>query len=115
MLTSRQATNAYAASASHRSLREREADVFRRTNAVLRRAREKGGISRVRAIADNRLLWTTLTNLLLDPDNALPAELRASIVSVGIAVQREMASAEPNFDFLLKVNENIAAGLSGTG
>jgi len=113
MLTSRQATNAYAASASHRSLREREADVFRRTNAVLRRAREKGGISR--AIADNRLLWTTLTNLLLDPDNALPAELRASIVSVGIAVQREMASAEPNFDFLLKVNENIAAGLSGTG
>jgi len=56
-----------------------------------------------------------LTNLLLDPDNALPAELRASIVSVGIAVQREMASAEPNFDFLLKVNENIAAGLSGTG
>lgn len=115
MLNQRQATNAYAASAAHRSLRDQEADVFRRTNAVLRRAREKGGISRVRALADNQLLWTTVTNLLLDPDNALPAELRASIISVGLAVQREMATNDPDFDFLLEINENIAAGLTGAG
>ncbi len=113
MLTQRQATNAYAASASHRSLREQEADVFRRTNNVLRRARDQGGIARVRAIADNRLLWSTLMDLLRDPDNALPPALRASIVSVGLTVQREMSAAEPDFEFLLAINQNIADGLSG--
>jgi hypothetical protein len=35
------------------------------------------------------------------------------MVSVGLAVQREMDRAAPDFDFLISVNENIAAGLSG--
>ena len=39
--------------------------------------------------------------------------LRASIVSVGFAVQREMDREDPDFDFLISINENIAAGLSG--
>ena len=50
-----------------------------------------------------------------DPRNALPDELRASIVSVGLAVQREMDRVAPNFDFLISINENFAAGLSSTG
>jgi flagellar protein FlaF len=115
MLTLRQASNAYAASASHRSLREQEAEVFRRTNAILCRARNKSGVARVRALSDNRLLWTTVMNVLLDPDNALPAELRAAIISVGLTVQREMSCDDPDFDFLLSINENLAAGLSGGG
>jgi flagellar biosynthesis regulator FlaF len=48
-----------------------------------------------------------------DPLNALPQELRASIVSVGAAVQREMDQEKPDFDFLIAINENIAAGLRG--
>jgi flagellar protein FlaF len=115
MLTLRQASSAYAASAAHRSLRDQEADVFRRTNAVLRRGREKGGIARVRALADNQLLWATVMNLLLDPDNALPPALRAAIVSVGLSVQREMARPAPDFEFLLTINKNMADGLSGAG
>jgi flagellar biosynthesis regulator FlaF len=47
-----------------------------------------------------------------DPLNSLPPDLRASIVSVGLAVQREMANDKPDFDFLIAINENIAAGLS---
>ena len=47
-------------------------------------------IPRVQAIADNRRLWMTVTDLMRDPLNALPPDLRASIVSVGLAVQREM-------------------------
>jgi len=47
-----------------------------------------------------------------DPLNPLPAELRASIVSVGLAVQREMDNDSPDFDFLIEINENIAAGLA---
>jgi flagellar biosynthesis regulator FlaF len=54
-------------------------------------------------------------DLMRDPENGLPAELRASIVSVGIAVQREMQQDAPDFDFLIGVNEDIAAGLSGQG
>jgi flagellar biosynthesis regulator FlaF len=50
---------------------------------------------------------------LSDPPNALPTELRASIVSVGLAVQREMDRDAPDFDFLISVNENVAAGLAG--
>jgi hypothetical protein len=34
-------------------------------------------------------------------------------VSVGKAVLREMEKPEPDFEFLLQVNGNIAAGLRG--
>jgi flagellar protein FlaF len=107
------AARAYAAAAAHRSLREQEADVFRRANAALRAAREKGPIPRVRALADNRRLWITVLDLLRDPANALPAGLRASIISVGLAVQRELERDEPDLEFLIAINESIAAGLSG--
>ena len=39
----------------------------------------------------------TVIDLMRDPPNALPAELRAAIVSVGLAVQREMRSDRPEF------------------
>ena len=108
-----QATQAYAAAATHRSPREQEADGFRRANGALMTARNADPLQRVRAIADNRRLWLTVSDLMRDPSNALPVELRASVVSVGIAVQREMDRDSPDFDFLIAVNENIAAGLAG--
>jgi flagellar biosynthesis regulator FlaF len=52
-------------------------------------------------------------DLLRDPANALPAGLRGSIVSVGQALQREMRAPAPDFAFLIAVNEDITAGLSG--
>jgi flagellar biosynthesis regulator FlaF len=108
------AARAYAAAASHRGLREQEADAFLHANAALRNARESGRtLDRVRALADNDRLWTMVTALLRDPDNVLPADLKASMVSIGIAVQREMQRETPDLAFLMQVNENIAAGLSG--
>ena len=112
MPTMTQAARAYEAAATHRSQREQEADVFRRATGALKAARDAGPIPRVRAIADNRRLWMTVTDLMRDPLNPLPQDLRASIVSVGLAVQREMDSDTPDFDFLIAINENIAAGLS---
>lgn len=109
------AMKAYAASASHRSPREQEADVFRRATAALRKGRDANPVVQVRALADNTILWTTVIDLMRDPQNALPPELRASIVSVGLAVQREMQRDAPDFDFLIGVNEDIAAGLGGPG
>ena len=109
------ATNAYQRATTHSSQRAQEADVFRRATGALKSARERGTIPRVHAIADNRRLWLTVTDLMRDPRNALPEDLRASIVSVGIAVQREMDRDSPNFDFLISINENIAAGLAQQG
>jgi flagellar protein FlaF len=106
------ARRAYQTAASHRSQREQDADVFRRATSALKAARHSGSLPRVRAIADNRRLWIAVTDLLRDPLNPLPHELRASIVSVGLTVQREMERELPDFDFLISINENITAGLA---
>jgi flagellar protein FlaF len=107
-----EATRAYAASARRRSIREQEAEVFRQVNAALRRGRDRGGLARVRALADTLRLWNAVVDLVRDPDNALPEDLRALIISVGLAVRREAQRDDPDVDFLVSVNENIAAGLS---
>ena len=113
MTTSRGATRAYQAASARRGLREQEADVFRQANAGLQRARRGGALlARIRALADNDWLWLTLIGTLRDPANRLPDSLRGSLISVGLAVQREMRAAEPDFGFLIEVNENIAAGLA---
>ena len=54
-----------------------------------------------------------VTDLMVDPGNALPDPLNASIISVSRSVQREMDQDTPDFDFLISINENIAAGLAG--
>ncbi|GAN78219.1 flagellar biosynthesis regulator FlaF [Acidisphaera rubrifaciens] len=114
MADHRHAAQAYQTASSNRSLREQEADVFRRANGALRACRGGDGLVRARALADNRRLWLLVSDLVIDPENALPIDLRAAIASVGRAVQREMQRPEPDFDFLIAVNENIAAGLSRT-
>ena len=108
------ATRAYQNSADRRSLREQEADVFRRVVGTLRHARTADDqVAQARALADNRRLWTAVTDLVRDPENQLPLPLRASIVSIGAAVQREMDGPEPDWNFLISINENLAAGLAG--
>ncbi len=104
-----QAARAYQTGATHRSPRAQEAEVFQITNAGLRAATST--TARARALADNRRLWTTVNDLMRDPANALPTELRAAIFSVGLAVQREMEQSEPNVQFLIAINENMGAGL----
>jgi flagellar protein FlaF len=106
------AARAYAASSSRRSVREQEAAIFRYANVALRSAVGTGGAPKVRALADIMRLWNVVIDMVGDPGNALPAELRAQIISVGMAVQREIQSPEPDIEFLLSVNENMAAGLS---
>ena len=113
MQTTRQAARAYEAASVYRSPREQEADVFRRTNGALKASRDAGPLQRVRALADNRRLWLVVGDLMRDPGNALPVPLRASIVSLGMAVEREMDRESPDFDFLIEINEHMAAGLSG--
>ena len=108
-----QAARAYRAASAHRGPRQQEADVFRRVTGALRAAQGGTAMEQVKAIADNTRLWMMVGDLLSDPENALPAALRASIVSVGKALRREMQQPAPDFAFLIAVNEDITAGLSG--
>jgi flagellar biosynthesis regulator FlaF len=107
------ASRAYASALVNRTVRQQEADIFRLVIARLQAARQSSAIDQVRALADNRRLWTTVSDLLRDGDNPLPPETRAGLISIGLTVQREMDSDEPNFDFLITINKQIAEGLSG--
>jgi flagellar biosynthesis regulator FlaF len=108
------AIQAYKTASRYRSQRDQEADVFRHAVAGLRRASDNAThIQQIRALADNRRLWMMVTDLMRDPGNALPEPIRASIISVGLMVQREMDQEKPDFDFLIDINDNIAAGLAG--
>jgi flagellar protein FlaF len=113
MQNASRAIQAYKTASRYRSQREQEADVFHHAIAGLKGAKEAGSIQQVRALADNRRLWMMVSDLLRDPGNALPESLRISILSVGLTVQREMDNDSPDFDFLISINENLAAGLAG--
>jgi flagellar biosynthesis activator protein FlaF len=107
------AIQAYRAASRYRSQRDQEADVFRQAIAGLRSSQGTEQMQQVRALADNRRLWMMVTNLMTDPDNVLPDPLKARIVAVGRSVQREMEQEKPDLDFLIAINESIAAGLAG--
>jgi flagellar biosynthesis activator protein FlaF len=113
MSNANHAIQAYKTASRYRSQREQEADVFRQATRGLRSATDAGPIHQIRALADNRRLWMMVIDLMRDPGNALPEPLRASIVSVGLTVHREMDKELPDFGFLISINDNIAAGLAG--
>ena len=112
MTVANRAFRAYANARAQRSPREQEADIFRLVSGRLRNASTGTEMDRVRALADNARLWAATSGFLQDPANRLPPETRAGIVSVGHAVTRAMASSAPDFDFLISVNDTMAAGLS---
>ncbi len=89
--------------------------MFHRVNGVLRAGQRGTPVDRVRAISDNRRLWLTVMGLVQDPDNQLPSGVRAALTSVGHSVQRAMDAASPDLEFLIAVNENVAAGLATGG
>jgi flagellar biosynthesis regulator FlaF len=107
------AAHAYATAPVNKTPRQQEAEIFRLMIARLQAARQAGPVARVRALADNRRLWMAIADLVRDDRNPLPVETRSGILSVGRCVQREMDSNEPNFDFLITINKNMAEGLSG--
>ncbi|HVY16495.1 MAG TPA: flagellar biosynthesis regulator FlaF [Rhodopila sp.] len=107
------AASAYGATARLRPARQQEADIFRDAARTLTTARNGRAIEQIRALADNRRIWISVIDLMRDPANALPEELRASIISLGMAVQRETEAEAPDFEFLISVNRNMAAGLDG--
>ena len=77
---------------SRQTMRARERQAMDRVIAMLRTAQEKGPGSRerVEALFYLRRLWTIFLDDLNDPNNELPAQLRAGIISIGIWMMKEI-------------------------
>ena len=109
--TETQANRGAAAYRRRLSTRQMEAEVFARANRAIRESHDGGPLARARAVADNRRLWDAVQAAVVDPGNALPTELRASIAGVAMAVLRECGTEQPDLDFIAEMNDHFAAAL----
>jgi flagellar protein FlaF len=70
---------------------------------------------RVKAIHDTSQLWSHLLNDLASAENANPAELKASIISIGIFIlkhlERMRADRSLIFSPIIEISETIRKGL----
>lgn len=67
---------------------------------------------RLRALADARRLWLHTATLCSDPANRLPRELRAQIISVALAVLREIDAEAPDVTTIGEITGAIGDGLA---
>jgi flagellar protein FlaF len=82
-------------------------------------AREAGhsGGALMPTLHRNRQLWGTFSAVCSADDNALPDQLRASIISLALWVNRhtsEVISGRGSIDALIDVNRSMIEGLSGS-
>lgn len=80
-------------------------------------ARDAGlvGVKLAPALHRNRQAWTTFRTLCADPANALPDELRAGIISIGMWVEKYTSlviTGRDTIDELISVNCTVMEGLS---
>jgi flagellar protein FlaF len=70
---------------------------------------------RMKALHWNRRLWTTIAGDCANPDNTLPTDLRASIISLSIWVDKHTSGVmrkQEKIQPLIDVNRIIMQGLS---
>lgn len=70
---------------------------------------------RVDALDWNRRVWTALSDDCANPDNLLPASLRASIISLSLWVSRHTSAVirrQEAIEPLIEVNRLVMQGLS---
>jgi flagellar protein FlaF len=100
-----------------RTPREQERDIIALVTQRLRAASSSkdDAILLARAVSDNTTVWYILISDLASEGNQLPIDLRAQIVSVGLAVIREcekLNKSDVDLDFLISINQAIIEGLS---
>jgi flagellar biosynthesis activator protein FlaF len=102
---------------SRQTMRARERQAMDRVIAMLRTAQERGPGSRerVEALFYLRRLWTIFINDLNDPNNELPEQLRAGIISIGIWMMKEIdrvrGGATDDLTPMIEINALIRDGL----
>ena len=102
---------------SRQTLRARERAAMDRVIGMLRAAQEKGPQSRelVEALFYLRRLWMVFIDDLIDPNNELPHQLRAGIVSIGVWMMKEIdrvrGGLANDLTPMIEINELIRDGL----
>ena len=102
---------------SHQTMRARERQAMDRVIAMLRAAQEKGPGSRERvdALYYLRRLWMIFLTDLNDPNNELPDQLRAGIISIGIWMMKEIdrvrGGQTNDLTPMIEINQLIRDGL----
>jgi flagellar biosynthesis activator protein FlaF len=97
--------------------KDRERQLLTRTIDLLIDAREKGprSMESVRAIHFLNRVWTTFIDDLGSPENELPRELRANLISIGLWLLREAEEIRQgrssNFEGLIEVSQIIRDGI----
>ncbi|HMT15486.1 MAG TPA: flagellar biosynthesis regulator FlaF [Aestuariivirga sp.] len=98
-------------------IRDNERRAFEHCISLLRGAQEAGRGTRqsVEALFFLNRLWGVLLEDLASPENGLPNELRAKLISIGIWMLRRAEDirqgAHDDFQQLIDVSETISAGL----
>lgn len=97
--------------------RSTEYRLMNQVTGELIQAREKGlqGGELMRALHYNREVWSTFRILCSSPANKLPVELRASIISLALWVERytsDVIRHRDSIDGLILVNRAIMEGLA---
>ena len=73
---------------------------------------------RADALDWNRRVWSVLADDCADPNNQMPAQLRASIISLSIWVGKHTSAVirrEEEIEPLIEINRMIMQGLAGGG
>jgi flagellar biosynthesis activator protein FlaF len=102
---------------SRQTMRARERAAMDRVIGMLRAAQEKGPLSRERieALFHLRRLWTIFLDDLKDPNNELPEQLRAGIISIGVWMMKEIervrTGVTDDLAPMIEINEIIRDGL----
>jgi flagellar protein FlaF len=97
--------------------REREREALDHALDMLQRAEREGPRSKeaVEAIYVTRNLWSILVEDLASPDNVLPEQLRAGLISIGLWVMREVDAIrlgqKESFQPMIDVTTMIRDGL----
>lgn len=101
---------------SFSTAREREREALGRSIEAMQRAEAAGPRSReaVEAVFLTRSLWAILVEDLAEPENQLPEDLRASLISIGLWIMREAEAIRlgkvKSFKGLIEVTTSIREG-----
>ena len=99
------------------SAREREMILFDRCIDMLESAQKNGPYSEEAKIAVRFVdtFWTMLIEDLAHPENALPKELRASFISIGVYVLKEIEKLgkgdDIDYENIISILKSIRDGL----
>ncbi|OQM77052.1 flagellar biosynthesis regulator FlaF [Manganibacter manganicus] len=97
--------------------KDRERQLLTRSIDLLTTAATSGAnsLQAVEALHFTNRVWSVLIEDLGSPDNALPKELRANLISIGLWLLREIEDIRQgrtdNFDGLIEVSQIIRDGI----